>query len=371
VRKTLTALFLFVLGTGCSRQDFSQSAVRNPLVHSRNAQHRTKLSTSAEDRAQRLAQVLSEWNRKAGTKQEDYILGPGDELDIAIFALETPGETTHLKRTISNDGQIGLPWASNIVAVGRNVRQLEDEVKAAYADRYIKNPQVTVDISDHRSVAVLVTGAVQTPGVYNLDRNHSTVLEMLAKAGGLKDDAADELLVIRPQNPRSQDAVDTNQVSTAMTDLQIETLAANAQVVRVNLRRLIDDGDLLQNVDIGAGDIMSIRSMAQQFIYVLGYVSRPGAFEMKNERELDALRAVALAGGLTATARADNSFIVRQTTNGQDILKVDLIKIASGVQPTVYMESGDTLVVGSSAFARLSEFVRPTVGAGMSYSPAP
>ena len=367
MRKNLTALLLLVLAAGCSRQDFSRPAVHNPLVHIRNNQQRPKRG-NAEDRAQRLAQLLSEWKRRSAEKPEDYILGPGDELDIAVFALEAPGETTHLKRTVASDGQVSLPWASNIVAAGRNVRQLEDAVKGAYADRYIKNPQVTVDVADHRSVIVLVTGAVQSPGVYNLDRNRSSVLEMLAKSGGLKDDAADELLVIRPGNPS---AVDTNKATASSADLQAEALATDAQLVRVDLRRLIDDGDLLQNVDIGAGDIISVRSMAQQFIYVLGYVSRPGAFEMKSERELDALRAVALAGGLTATARADNSFIVRQTDEGQDIMKVDLIKIAAGASPTIYMESGDTLVVGSSAFARLSEFVRPTVGAGMSFTPAP
>jgi len=47
---------------------------------------------------------------------------------------------------------------------------------------------------------------------------------------------------------------------------------------------------------------------------------------------------------------------------------VDLTKIARGVRPPLYMEPGDTLVVGSSTIAKLSEFIRPSVGAGIHYS---
>jgi hypothetical protein len=47
---------------------------------------------------------------------------------------------------------------------------------------------------------------------------------------------------------------------------------------------------------------------------------------------------------------------------------VDLTKIARGVRPPLYVEPGDTLVVGSSAIAKMSEFLRPSVGAGAQYS---
>ena len=50
---------------------------------------------------------------------------------------------------------------------------------------------------------------------------------------------------------------------------------------------------------------------------------------------------------------------------------VDLTRMARGKTQAETMQPGDTLVVGSSFVARLSEFVRPSVSAGMSYSPVP
>ena len=143
-------------------------------------------------------------------------------------------------------------------------------------------------------------------------------------------------------------------------------------MVPVDLKQLIDNSDLQQNVDVRGGDIVAVKSVARSFVYVLGYVARPGAYEMRGSGDIDALRAVALAGGLLPSARAENSFVVRETTNGQSIISVNLVRVAHGSKPSLVMEPGDTLVVGSGFFARLSEFVRPSASAsvGASYSPA-
>jgi protein involved in polysaccharide export with SLBB domain len=82
---------------------------------------------------------------------------------------------------------------------------------------------------------------------------------------------------------------------------------------------------------------------------------------------VDALRAVALAGGLVPSARAENSVLVRETAQGQQVVAVDLTKMARGVRPPLYMQPGDTLVVGSSTIAKMTEFIRPSVGVGAQY----
>ncbi|MBA4388059.1 MAG: hypothetical protein C0404_08770, partial [Verrucomicrobia bacterium] len=79
----------------------------------------------------------------------------------------------------------------------------------------------------------------------------------------------------------------------------------------------------------------------------------------------------AMAGGLTGTARAENSTLIRQTPEGQKVVPVDLTKIARGARPQLYLEPGDTVLVGSGFFARLSEFVKPTLSTGVNYAPVP
>jgi protein involved in polysaccharide export with SLBB domain len=72
-----------------------------------------------------------------------------------------------------------------------------------------------------------------------------------------------------------------------------------------------------------------------------------------------------MAGGLTAAARAQNCFLVRRTEKGQKRTPVNLSKIARGSRPELYLQPGDTFVVGSSVIAKLGEFV----GIGLNYSP--
>jgi len=81
---------------------------------------------------------------------------------------------------------------------------------------------------------------------------------------------------------------------------------------------------------------------------------------------------VAMAGGLTPTARAEHSYVVREITDREKplVVKVDLTKIARGVRPPLYLRPGDTLVVGSDVIARMSEFIRPSAGASAQYSVA-
>ena len=109
----------------------------------------------------------------------------------------------------------------------------------------------------------------------------------------------------------------------------------------------------------------------ERFVYVLGYVNRPGSFTLKEDQDIDTTRILAMAGGLTATARGENSYIIRETENGQLVEPIDLKDISLGKAAPVYMRAGDTLVVGSSFLARLSEFIKPSVSAGFSVAPVP
>ena len=361
-------LCLIAVGMSCSQQDFSRpvGGVRPVTVPMRP----DSSQNDTEARAEKLAAALRRWSQTQTREQKDYVVGPGDELTVSIYALEQPDKSSEIPRTISRDAKLSLPWVGDLDVRGKTVRELEQAIAAAYADRYIKNPQVAVQVRAYRSAAVVLTGAVRNPGVYYLDNNSSSLLELLAKAGGLSDDAGDDVLIVQgTESPAPRDQGATNSSEEASTVLQAALLSTNAMLT-ISLRKLIDEGDLTLNVPVGAGAIVAVKSVAEQYIYVLGYVQRPGAFPLRGQ-SLDALRAVALAGGLSPTARSENSFLVRETPEGQMVLPVNLARMARGDEPAVYLQAGDTLVVGSSAIARLSEFVRPTIGAGMTYAPAP
>ena len=347
---TTTALCTAILlAAGCSRQDFSR--IPTPGWGG--------VSAVAVDREKQLENVLVDWQAHSAGQREDYRVGPGDEIEIQIFALDKPGENSVIQREVAKDGTVSLKWVGSLQVAGMKVRELEDVIRVVYGEKYLKNPQVGVSILKYGSVPVVVTGAVNHPGIYYLTSNSSTLLEVLALAGGLKSDAGNELMLI------------SESTAGPVTDGDSTNGAPVKKIVPVDISRLIDQGDFQVNLEVGANDIVTVRPNVQQVVYVLGYVQRPGAFELKGGQKVDLVKGVALAGGLTASARAENSYLVRETEQGQKVIPVNLAKMASGDHATEYLQAGDTLVVGSGFIARLAEFVRPSVGAGFNYAPVP
>lgn len=410
----LTAVAGLVL-CGCSSQDFgNMSGPLTDIVDSGKPYLHQDDEETARIRTQRLGELLTAWEKRRSEADRNYLVGTDDVLEVGILSLDTPGEITALTRAVRHDGLISLPLIGDVKVAGFSPRALEDRVTDAYKGKYIKDPTVTVSVSEYRSAPVVVTGAVTHPGVFFLRHNNSTVLEILGDADGLSPAAGDELIIVR--NPREEDGAGTNGPSDelnaqapeprvepppakpilltspadgsggplmAESGLASVTLleplpettptpdATTPEMIKVNLKRLLVDGDVRLNVTIESGDIITVPPRVTQFVYVLGYVQRPGSFELTNTDRMRAMQAVAMAGGLSATARAQNSYLISEKTGVRKVLDVDLTKIARGQRPPLYMEAGDTLIVGSGIIAKLAEFIRPSVGASASLSAIP
>ncbi len=136
---------------------------------------------------------------------------------------------------------------------------------------------------------------------------------------------------------------------------------AGIKPIEVDLRQLMDEGNLVYNLELQNGDVIVVPPVVNKYIYVLGYVRTPGQFVMTDRMQVDVVRAVGMAGGLADTARSQNSYLVRQTDEGVKQVKLDLVKVYRGIRPTIYMQAGDMLVVGTDEWVRLVESVRPSM----------
>ncbi len=120
---------------------------------------------------------------------ENYLLGPGDEISIAVLdrpELFSPGqdpETPGNRFTITENPMLVLPHVGAIRVHDKTPRQLERELAAALSS-IVRNPTPIVTIERFESNQVTVLGTVATPGRYPLQRD-DTLLEMIFKAGGL------------------------------------------------------------------------------------------------------------------------------------------------------------------------------------------
>jgi polysaccharide export outer membrane protein len=124
----------------------------------------------------------------------EYLIGPEDVLDIAVW------NNTDISRTVPvrPDGKISLPLLNDVQAAGLTPMQLRD-VLIKLLTSYIPAPTLSVIVREVHSFKVTVIGEVKTPGRYEI-RSRSTVLDVLAMAGGLTQYAArDRIVVLRDE----------------------------------------------------------------------------------------------------------------------------------------------------------------------------
>jgi len=126
-----------------------------------------------------------------GAPGRPYVIGPFDQLTVDVFGL------TELSRTVQVDanGEIALPLAGRLQAGGRTPDELATEVSARLRERHVRNPLLTISVSQANSQLVTVDGAVQEPGLYPAIGG-MTLMRAIARAKGVTEFAATNHVVV-------------------------------------------------------------------------------------------------------------------------------------------------------------------------------
>ncbi len=249
----------------------------------------------------------------------EYRLGPGDLIEISVFEVEYKHEVR-----INAAGLIKLPLLEPITAAGLTPAELEQRLTEALDGELIKRPQVTVFVKEYRSQPVFVLGAVGKPGQYQITLPLK-IVDVLSMAGGLTANAGDEAVIQR----HTPDGAD--------------------EVIKVNLRQLLDEADISLNVPVKGGDVVHIEDRPVQMVYVVGEVNRSGAYQLPAKQDLRISQAIAWAGGPTKTAKMGDGILVRYNDAGQrEQLSVDFGQILSGKKPDFLVRADDIIFVPGS-----------------------
>jgi len=145
-----------------------------------------------------------------------------------------------------------------------------------------------------------------------------------------------------PSGPSNQ----TNQNASNSSASAVPPPLSNT--ITINLNELLEAGDARNNIVLQGGDIVTVPHAG--IVYVLGAVAHPGGFVVTNDREqLSTLKALALAGGLNATARKGQAVIIRKDAAGQQHqVIVDLGKVLKQETEDVKLQASDVLYVPQS-----------------------
>jgi len=347
--KGLRALALFLAFT---------SLVLLPAAPSLRAQN-VETSEKANERLRALAATS-----KHTAAPSDYVIGPGDLINVQVF--DVPEMSRELR--VSQTGSIGMPLVPvRMHIAGLTELQTEQKItEILEANGLISHPEVSVTVKEKKSRPITIVGAVARPMVYEADRQ-VTLIDVLAQAGGITPDAADHVIVTRPErDPSADTSVDASQplpvadpAKSGAPAASNDKSAASAEppqiapplvnTITVNLSPILETGDMANNVVVQPGDVVTVPHAG--IVYVLGAVSKPGGYTVTNDRaQLSTLKILSLAGGLDRTAKSDHAVIVRKDGTGQQHeVEVDLKKVMKFEAEDVQLRPSDILYIPRSA----------------------
>ena len=249
------------------------------------------------------------------TRDAALRLGIGDLLEFSVY--NVPELAT--KARIGSNGDIYLPLIDYVHVEGLTPEEAQATIEKRYVDGgYLKNPHVSIFISEYASQGASVLGQVAKPGVYPV-LGKQRLFDLISAAGGLTEKAGNSITVTHRSQPEKPITV---------------PLARN----------MTDSPD--SNVEVFPGDTVIVRKA--DVVYVVGDVSRPSGFLMESGN-LTVLQAIALAGGTGHTAKLSGARIIRKGPTGMTETPVRLKQMLQAKVPDMPMEADDILFVPSSA----------------------
>ena len=273
---------------------------------------------------------------------ELYRIRTEDLLEIGVM-----GEDDMTKRIkVGPDGRISYFQATELMAAGRTLGELKDEIRAQMT-KLFKHPEVYVSLIDSAGLFVTITGQVAKPGTYKIN-NETRLTDIIAQAGGIPLGVS-----------LGGRYADTSEVA----DLSRAYLLRGDRFEPVDFAKLFGERDVVDpkeivanNVRLVAHDRIFIPSAIKldNKIYVLGQVRNPGLIQFS--KEITFLEAIARAGDVPEAAWERKSFIIRGRLDKQpQIIEINSREVRTGKLSDVRLQAGDVVFVPKTPLAKAAE----------------
>jgi len=245
----------------------------------------------------------------------DYVIGEGDGLDIAVWGVEQL--TFSVK--VRPDGKITVPGLGDVVASGHTPSNLQSSLSVKLKE-LVKNPIVTVTVSEITNSKVYIFGGGTKSGVYDLFRR-TTLLQLLCTFG---------------------------QLTTA--DLKRSYLLRNGKKIKEDFYRLFISGETGEDILLESNDSLFIPLLPDKSIYVIGAVNAPKAIEYRDG--MTVMGAILESGGFTKFADQDDVVIRRKVGTEGRSLTVNAKKLfkEGDMSQNLGLKPGDYILVKESFF---------------------
>jgi polysaccharide export outer membrane protein len=234
-----------------------------------------------------------------------YVVGARDVLHIEVF--EEEGLTGDY--VVAEDGTIDFPLVGRLPVDGLSPGAVDELLTARLASDFLVSPQVKVQVGSFASKPVRVLGAVKKPGVYPLS-GPTSVLELIALAGGMAADGVSEVRITRRGLP-------------------------DPLVIRLDEAGSDESAWMLQDGD-------TVQVPPPKVVYVAGEVLKPGS--VSYGEGLTISQAIILAGGAKPTASLRKVWIKR----GPEQIRVNLKRVLQGKDQDIFLKPDDQVLLSES-----------------------
>lgn len=280
-------------------------------------------------------------NARTSEGSDGYRIGPDDLLDVRIpklLSAQTAGTVVPATGSnaslpsvaaapvyqqgvrVSAAGDVTLPLIGSVRAAGRTPLEVEQDIaRRLVAGGILVNPNVSVQVAEHRSNVVAVVGSVERPGLYPLTRPGATIADFVWAAGGPTKDAG-RVVDFAPASSRE----------------------VRGEPIVIDLALLLDRSGVANALNPVAipGDVLTIAPAGS--VLVDGWVEKPGSYPVT--RGLTLTGAVVAAGGHLFPADRQHVTVKRILSGGQQkIFNVDLDAVSTGREPDFPITDGDVV----------------------------
>ena len=223
----------------------------------------------------------------------NYVLGVGDQILVHALEMEEIGDRAML---IDGDGNINVPRLGIVKASGLSVAQLEAAL-VNLMRKYVREPQVTLIVTQYHSEPVFFEGSFQHPGLLAL-QGRRTLIEMITAVGGLTPNASRYITITRRKE------IGTLPLPNAVTSADGQTMS-----VKISMASLRNDINPAENILLEPYDI--VRAERAEPIYVDGAIVRIGGIDLVERDSMTLTELITLAGGLKPEADATRIRLLR------------------------------------------------------------
>lgn len=279
----------------------------------------------------------------------NYLLGPGDTLDVRVFGQSDLNAVVE----VDSDGNISsLPFLdAPIPAKCRTDKEIQKDIIKAYG-KYIKNPQVSVRIAERKSrQPATVFGAVRQPTRVQMQRK-VRLNELMVVSGGFTDRASGTIQIFHTE------PLMCPQPGEEALAQPIDDSKAPFEIVKISELR---SGKGQANPVVRPGDIVLVTEAEP--VYITGSVVSPQGIFLRDQLTLS--RALAMVGGVRKEAKSSDVRIYRQKPGAtdQETIRVDYAAIKKNQKPDFFLQAFDIVEVPEAGMFSPSRIGQTLVGA--------